>query len=171
MSLKIYRTALLLGASVALPAAAQMSTPPGAPMMAGPGPGAPMSGGPEMHGQMFPSMSPAGRTIRWEARRGDDNKSDREAVKAARDKVLAVLDAPTLDVAALKRAMDEERAVVDAQQAERQAAMLAAFQKLTPADRKAFVTDARAMRDRMSARLQQKRGGWGQTPPPAPPVQ
>ena len=159
--------ALLLGAVTALPAAAQMPPPPppppGAPMMAGPG---------ARGGQMFPSMSPAGRTIMWEAMRGDDKKSDREAVKAARDKVLTVLDAPTLDVAALKRAMDEERALVDVQQAERQAAMLAAFQKLTPADRKAFVTDARAMRDRMGAQMQQKRGGWGQTPPPpTPPAQ
>ena len=169
MSFPILRVAaLLLGAATALPAAAQTPPPPppGAPMMAGPG-GRGWSGG-----QMFPSMSPAGRTIMWEAMRGDDKKSDREAVKAARDKVLTVLDAPTLDVAALKRAMDEERALVDAQQAERQAAMLAAFQKLTPADRKAFVTDARAMRDRMGARMQQKRGGWGQTPPPpTPPAQ
>lgn len=165
MSFPLVRAAvLLLGAAAALPAAAQMGPPPGAPMMAGPG---------ARGDQMFPSMSPAGRTIMWEAMRGEDKKADREAVKAARDKVLTVLDAPTLDVAALKRAMDEERALVDSQQAERQAAMLAAFQKLTPADRKAFVTDARAMRDRMQARMGQKRGGWGQTPPtpPAPPQQ
>jgi Spy/CpxP family protein refolding chaperone len=171
-------TALALAAAV--PAAAQTATPvaPAAPATAqaqrGPG-------GPGMHGrnrpQMFASLSPAGQQIMRDAMRPADPKTDHAAMKAARDQVLTLLDADKLDVAALKRAMADERAAADAMQVKRQAAMLAAFQKLSVADRKAFVVDARAMRDRMEARMGKR--GWGgpggpgdmdgMMPPPPPP--
>jgi hypothetical protein len=52
--------------------------------------------------------------------------------------------------------MEEERTLADATRQQRQAAMLAAFQKLSPEDRKAFVTDSRAMKARMKGRME----GW-----------
>jgi hypothetical protein len=68
--------------------------------------------------------------------------------------------------------MDDERALAEATRQERQAAMLAAFGKLSVADRKAFVADSRAMKNRMDQRMQ----GWRERmrdrrgAPPAPPA-
>ncbi|QMW23649.1 periplasmic heavy metal sensor [Sandaracinobacteroides saxicola] len=142
---------LLSAALIAAPALAQTPPPP-------PPPGAPAAAVPDMppregrmgrEGRMFGSVSPEGRTILWAAMRPADARGDRAAIKAARDRVSDILSADRLDVPALRRAMDEERKLVDAMQAKRQAAMLDAFQKLTPADRKAFVADARQGRDRL----------------------
>jgi Spy/CpxP family protein refolding chaperone len=147
-------TALAFAAAV--PATAQTAAPaaPAAPAAAAPrGPGGHgMHGGMKRQG-MFASLSPAGQQIMRDAMRPDDRKADHTAMKASRDQVLTLLDADKLDVAALKRAMDAERATAEAMHTKRQAAMLAAFQKLSVADRKAFVADARAMRDRMDARM------------------
>ena len=135
-------------------------------------------GGRGGHGMMdmraFPSMSEAGRKTMSEAMRaGGDRKVEREAVKAARDRMLAILDADRLDTNALKRAMEDERNAANSNRERRQSAMLGAFGKLSVADRKAFVADSRAMKTRMESRMKQWRGkrmmqGGGETPPPSP---
>lgn len=94
----------------------------------------------KQRGPMFGNVSPEGRNILMEAMRGAGG--DRSAIHASRDRVNAVIGADKLDVAALKRAMDDERRLVDAQQAKRQDAMLVAVQKLSVTDRKAFAADA-----------------------------
>lgn len=108
--------------------------------------------------RMFPSMSEAGRaTMREAMMAGGDRRADRGKVQAAREKMLAALEADNFDAAAVKRAMDEERAIAAATKQQRQAAMLAAFGKLSAADRKAFVADSRAMNSRMEQRMQRWR--------------
>ena len=66
------------------------------------------------------------------------------------------------------RAMEDERRLVDAQHAKRQASLLAAIQKLSPADRKAFAEDARNARARVEARTSQWRKGGGERGPGGP---
>jgi Spy/CpxP family protein refolding chaperone len=167
--------ALLLAALLAAPALAQ--NPPPAPPAP---PAAPRHGGWQGHmgagHRMFPSMSEAGRaTMREAMMAGGDRSEHRAKVEAAREKMLAALSADRYDAGAVKRAMDEERALSEASHQQRQAAMLAAFGKLSPEDRKAFATDSRAMKDRMKSRME----GWrarmrerrGMPPaPPAPPA-
>lgn len=179
-SLRSAAIGLLLAGAV--PAMAQ-TAPPAPP--APPAGGMMMHGGHggpgRMHGRgMFKSMSEAGRKTMMEAMHaGGDRKAEREQVKAARDRMLAVLDADRLDTAALKRTMEEERAVANAGRERHQAAMLAGFAKLSTADRKAFVADARAMKTRMETRMQHWRGkrmgdmggmGGDHMPPPPPPM-
>ncbi len=156
--------ALLLAA--AAPVAAQMPPPQGNPAMAAGHPG-----GRGMHGRgMFASMSEAGRKTMMEAMRGGgDRRAEREQVKAARDRMLTLVEAERLDTGALKRALDDERNAANASRERHQTAMLAGFGKLSVADRKAFVADARAMKDRMEARMKDrrgKRGGMDDMPPP-----
>ncbi len=139
-------TALTIGA--AMPAAAQMPPPPTGEMPDG-----------AMHGRgnpMFAGMSDAGRTTMHAALKGADPRADHAATSAARDRMLAILDADRLDTTALKRAMDDEREAANAAKVRHQAALLAGFQQLSLADRKAFVANARAMRTRMEGRM----GGW-----------
>ena len=132
--------ALAIAGLLAAPALAQTSAMPVMPFE--------MRGGP--HGKpMFGSVSPEGKAVLRQAMRDQASPEDRAKLRTARDQVAIVLSAETLDTRALKRAMDEERKQVDAQQARRQAGMLAAFQKLSTADRKAFVEDARRGRDRL----------------------
>ena len=165
---------LLLAALIAAPALAQSPPPPPpapAPHMGGQG-----MGGHRMGMRMFPSMSEAGRAVMREAMMaGGNRREDRQKMAEVRDRMLTLVAADRLDTAALRRVMDEERALADASRQQRQAAMLAAVQKLSVEDRKAFVTDSRAMRDRMEQRMQ----GWrqrmrerrGLSPaPPAPPA-
>ena len=154
--------------ATAVPVVAQTPPPlPGMAPMGGPGPG-----GGRMHGRaMFASMSEAGRKTMMEAMRaGGDRRDEMQQVKAARDRMLTLLEADKLDSAALKRALDDERNAANANRERHQAAMLAAFGKLSAADRKAFVVDARAMKSRMESRMQHrrgKRGGMaGDMPPP-----
>jgi uncharacterized membrane protein len=159
--------ALLLAA--AAPVAAQTPPPqPGAPAMA-----AGHHGGRGMHGRgMFASMSEAGRKTMMEAMRaGGDRRAERDQVKAARDRMLTLLEAERLDTGALKKALDDERNAASASRERHQAAMLAAFGKLSVADRKAFVADARAMKTRVESRMKGwrgKRGGMDDMPPPPP---
>jgi uncharacterized membrane protein len=123
-------------------------------------------------GRAFASLSPEGRTIMRDAMRGgSDRKGDHEAVMAARDRMLTVLNADRLDTAALKAAMADERNIVNASRERTEARMLAGFSKLSVADRKAFVTDARALRQRMQERVKAWRdrdGGRGPGGPGAP---
>lgn len=119
---------------------------------------------PMRHHQMFPGMSEDGRKALMEAMRSAPE--DRAAVQAARDRVAALVGAEKLDVAALKRAMDDERRQVDGQHSRQQAAMLAAIQKLSVADRQAFAADVAKARANMAARAEQWR--TRRTPPARP---
>jgi Spy/CpxP family protein refolding chaperone len=175
---------LLLAALIAAAPAFAQSAPPAPPVPPQMGHHAGQKGphgmerGMAMGARMFPSMSEAGRKTMHDAMMaGGNRRDDRQKVEAAREKMLAALEAERFDAAAVKRAMDEERALSDASRQQRQAAMLAAFQKLSPEDRKAFVTDSRAMktrmqgrmegwRDRMRSRMQMRHQGQ----PPAPPA-
>ena len=178
MMLKVLPAAtvgLLLGG--AAPILAQVATPPASPAPMHPAlRGGGMWGGGMWGGGMFAGLSEAGRATMGEAMRAGGNpRGDREAVKAARDRMLTVLEAETLDTNALKRAMDDERGAAQAGRVTRQAAMLAGFAKLTTADRKAFVASSLAMRQRMEARVVRMRqrgagGGSAAAPPPQPPM-
>jgi Spy/CpxP family protein refolding chaperone len=150
LTLRATAVALLLAA---VPSTAQQAASP------------PATGGDVMHkrlrggyhDRMFASMSEAGRaTIREAMASGDTRRAEHAQIKAARDRMLTLLEAERLDTGALKRAMDEERNIANASRERRQAAMLTAFGKLSVADRKAFVADSRAMKSRMEERVE----GW-----------
>lgn len=173
MKTLILATAALLAA----PALAQTAAP-AAP--AAPAAGTPKAEHPRsMHmqrGPMFGSVSPEGRKTLGEAMRASED--DRKAVRASRDRINALVGADKLDVAALKRAMDEERRLIDAQHAKRQAALLAAVQKLSAEDRKAFAADALKARADIEKRTAEwrkwadgrRKGGRDVPPPPPPPA-
>ena len=136
-----------------------------------------------MGGGMLHQLSPEGRDIMRQAMASGPREVNRAAVKAARNKMLDVLAAEKLDVAALRNAMTEERSIAARQQEANQAAMLAAFQKLSAADRKAFAASMQGMHrklhirtrggdDRMielRERLKTMHKGHGDMPPPPPP--
>ena len=160
---------LLAGAA---PLLAQAASPPDAPAGAPGQPGAGKWGGPHgdrRGGGMFAGMSDAGQAIMRDAMKaGGDPRTEHDDVKAARERMLTLLDADTLDTSALKRAMDDERRAAQAGHDRRQAAMLAGFTKLSTADRKAFVANARAMKARMEARVGGMRGWGGRAGPRGP---
>lgn len=139
----------------ASPQAAAERAKPRMPRMAHPGPN-------------FSNISPEGRAILRETMKAD--AADRAALKTARDRINALLAADRLDTAALKRAMDEERRLVDVQHGKRQTAMLAAFQKMSAADRKAFAQDAARSRSEVEARVKRWRDGAARQAPAQPPV-
>ncbi len=184
-ALKLRAVAAVLGLALAAPALAQAQMAPPAPgdraMRAGPdGGGHRMmmrrhGGGMDMSG-MFDALSPEGRKIMVDAMAsaGSDRQAQHAQVRAARDRMMAILEADRLDTAALKRAMDDEQAASTAQRDRMQAAMIGGFTRLSVADRKAFVAYGRAMRNRMEARMEQwqKRRGMGgmDMPPPPPPM-
>ncbi|WP_353218122.1 periplasmic heavy metal sensor, partial [Sandarakinorhabdus sp.] len=128
---------------------------------------------------MFPSMTEAGRQIMREAMAaGGNRRAERQQMEAVREQMLTLLSADKIDLAAVKRVTDEERALADASRKQRQAAMLAAVQKLSLEDRKAFVADSRAMKARMDARMDGWRGKMhdrmsrrSADAPPAPPTE
>lgn len=167
-------------ALLAAPALAQASPPPPqppAPPAATPGKGPRHAlGGP----RMFGNVSEEGRALLSAALRSS-TPEDRAALRAARDRVNALIAADRLDVPALRRAMDEERRLVAQQQARRQAALLEAVQKLSLADRRAFAADAGKGRRKAERRAAEWRA-WAEAyrqrlrdmppppPPPAPPA-
>lgn len=105
-----------------------------------------------MHrGNPFEGVSAEGRRALMTAMRS--SPEDRAAVSAARDKVSKVLAADKLDARALKAAMDEERRAVDAQHVQQQQRMLAAIEKLSVEDRKAFAAATQKARAEMQARM------------------
>lgn len=107
---------------------------------------------------MFPSMTDAGRQIMQAAMAaGGNRRADRQQMEAVREQMLTLLSADRIDLAAVKRVTDEERALAEASRKQRQAAMLAAVQKLSLEDRKAFVADSRAMKARMQSRMDGRR--------------
>jgi uncharacterized membrane protein len=166
MNARILSVPLACVLAAAAPAIAQPAPPPP--------PEAPASGdrAGERRG-MFPSMSEAGRATVMEAMRsGGDRRDTRAKVEAARERMLAALETERFDAATVKRAMDEERSLSDVSRQQRQAALLAAFQKLSPADRRAFAADSRAMKNRMEQRVAGWRERWarrrGDAPRPDP---
>ncbi|WP_448586987.1 periplasmic heavy metal sensor [Thermaurantiacus sp.] len=137
----------VLALALACPALAQPAPPPAAEApRAKPHPFDPRA-------PVFGRVSPEGRQILSEAM-NRNRAADREALKAARDRINSLIAADRLDLPALRRAMEEERRLVDRQHAERQAALLEAVQKLSAADRKAFAEDALAGRRRAEARAE-----------------
>lgn len=139
-----------------------------------------------MSGGMLRQLSPEGRDIMRQAMAGGPREVNREAVRTARKKMLDILSAEKLDVAALRGAMAEERAIAARQQEAHQALMLAGLQKLSAADRKAFAGSMQGMHmqmqmrshgggDRMKAMhermkgMHQGHGGDMPSPPPPPP--
>ena len=130
----------------------------------------------------FAKLSPEGRETMRAAMKVD-RTPDRAAIEAARNRMLDVLAADRLDVAALRSAMAAERAAAETRGEAHQAAMLAAFQKLSAADRKAFATSMRDMHVKMEGRMKEirermkgmrgkmMRHGHGEMPmPPEPPM-
>lgn len=107
----------------------------------------------ERRGALFAKMSPEGRATMRAAMRAADRRDNRAKIQATRDRMLAVLEAERLDTVALKRAMDAERDAADAMRAEHQAALLAGFIRLSLADRRVFVADARGMRSRIAEKV------------------
>lgn len=174
-----------IGLALALPAPAQPAAPAPqgetAPAMRGGPDGGPHrmmrghGGGMGKMRGMFDALSPEGRKIMVDAMASaaDDRREDRAKVRAARDRMMAVLEADRLDTSALKRVMDEEQAASTSRRDRMQAAMIAGFSKLSTADRKAFVAYSRAMKNRMEARMEQwqkRRGMGGMDMPPPPPL-
>ena len=103
------------------------------------------------HHAAFAALSPDGRATVKAAMRGVREDGTREKIEATRAQIMNLLDAEVLDLPALTRAMMTERNLSQGEQARRQAAMLAAYQKLSVADRHAFVAATRAMQARMAA--------------------
>jgi uncharacterized membrane protein len=185
MSLRLSLAAAAI--ALAAPLAAQTAPPAASPAWGGPGgPGRHDMRGGGMDGMnpmaAFDALSPEGRKIMTDAMASarDQHRADHDKIAAAREKMLAVLEADKLDVTALKRAMDEEQATSNAARDRMQAAMISGFTKLSVQDRKAFAAYARAMRNRMQARMERweqmrgKRGAGGMDgmemmPPPPPP--
>ncbi len=191
MKTRIKLAGAALALTLAAPLLAQAAPPaPPAPPMAGEphvmkriiirnGPG--MDGMPMMGGMMS-KLSPEGRDILRQAMAEGPREVNRAAVDAARKKMLDILAADRLDVGALRSAMSEERAIAARQQESHQASMLAAFQKLSAADRKAFAESMRGMHMQMEMRMkgmgQRMKmmhmgpggpGGDDMPPPPPPP--
>ena len=100
---------------------------------------------------MFANVSPEGRKLLSEAMRAN-NQEHRRALRDARNQVNELVAADRLDVPALRQAMEAERRLVDASHARRQAALLAALQKLSVEDRKAFAAEATRGRASVEAR-------------------
>lgn len=178
------RTALLAAAAILLSGPALAQNPPPPPGAASPkawgeaGPRGPRGEMRQMRAQRFANISPEGRQILAEAMRAESRAEDRQRMAAARDRIHALVAAERLDVAALRRAMEEERRLVDQMHAARQARMLAAFQKMSPEDRKAFAENATRGRRMAEGRAEEWRA-WAEQfrermrdmpPPPAPPV-
>ncbi|MFN3371612.1 MAG: periplasmic heavy metal sensor [Sphingomonadaceae bacterium] len=169
-------TPLMIAGALAAPALAQNPPPPPAGAQAAPEPGPTRVY--RMERRMgFGNVSPEGRKVLVEAMRM--SKEDRAAIIAQRDRINELLAADRLDVAALRRAMEAERRLVDHHHARRQAAMLDAFQKLSAEDRKAFAADARRGRAMAEGRTEEWRR-WAEEirrrmrdlppPPPAAPA-
>lgn len=148
-------TGLALALSLGAPALAQQgpAVPPGAPMPM-PAPHVKIHTGQYM---MFGNMSPEGREIMKAARKAGHSPESKKAIKAARDRVLALIAAEKLDVSAVRKAQAEERELVMKQHARSQEALLSAYQKLSLADRKAFAESMRDREDRMADHLKRAR--------------
>ncbi|WP_448582392.1 hypothetical protein [Thermaurantiacus sp.] len=94
----------------------------------------------------FAGMSPEGRRIMSAAILGTRSEATREAMRAARERVLQLLEADTLDQRALGEAMRAEDDLLLTELNQRRQRMAAAYAQLSAADRKAYVAAIRAQR-------------------------
>lgn len=99
----------------------------------------------------FAGMSPEGRRIMSAAVLGTRSETTRQAVQAARERVLQILEADTLDQRALGEAMRTEDDLLLTELNQRRQRMLAAFAQLSAADRKAYVAAIRAQQGQRRA--------------------
>lgn len=150
---------LLLAAT---PAIAQPAPPvvPSAPLARGEG-----GIGPAFMRAMFGNLSPEGRAVVRGSLMPLKDDGTRAEIQAVRARILDVLDAERLDTGALQRAMLEERNLTQGQQSRVQTAMLAAFGKLSVADRRALVASARGMKNRFEERRARWRDRMGERSP------
>lgn len=105
----------------------------------------------------FSGMSPEGRQILREAMEPKDSPQDRQALQAARQRLLSLIAADRLDVAAIRKAQAAERELVTRQHERKQEALLAAYQKMSAADRKAFTEGMRSQEERMLEHMKRAR--------------
>jgi hypothetical protein len=117
-------------------------------------------GGPggRMSSDMFNGMSAEGRQIMSQAMMAGRDGTARDQLKAAHDQVMTLLSQPTVDRAALQKAMAAEDKIMIDQINRQSDSMLKGFMLLSAADRQAWVANERAMR----ARMQGRRKGDGQ---------
>ncbi len=94
---------------------------------------------------IFVDMSPEGANIIAEAIKAPQIPSNVEEVRRARQRVLDLISAESLDIAAIRKAQSEERSLAIKEHARSQEKMLKAYQRLSLSDRRAF---ARGMRER-----------------------
>jgi uncharacterized membrane protein len=156
--------AALLGAAV-LPAAAQDMPPPA--------PGFGNSGRPGGLRGTMSQLSPEGRQALKQAMQSLRGDGTREQIQAARQQQLEILGAETFDAAAMQRAQMAERNLVAGQQQRRQAALLAAYARMSAADRRVLAQAANQGRALVQNRLERFRDRLGNgrfaAPPPPPP--
>ena len=146
---RIVLTALLAAAGPAL--AQGPVAPPGPPVPPPPPTVVFRTGG------MFAGLSLQGQAIMREAVRQRRSPKEAEALRAARQRVLALIAADRLDIAAIRRAQAEERRIVMEGHARQQEALLDAYRKLSPADRKAFAEGMRRREARMDEHVRTMR--------------
>lgn len=163
--------ALLLAPAGIAPAAAQSAPPPPTPR---PAPvdaaGALGMGGMGM-GMGLQALSPDGRATVQQAMREARDPETRAAIQVARARVLQLMAADRLDVAAFERALSEERTLALRQQERAHRILLATIQKLSPADRKALADAGLRARERVEgarARMAERWRARQPAPPPAP---
>ena len=153
--------AAALAFALAAPALAQVTPPapaaPSAPPAPGPHGDVVIKRYPQMGMGHFAGMSDEGRVILREAMRSQKTPQDKQAIRAARQRLLDLIAADRLDVAAVRRAQAAERDLVMREHEQQQEAMLAAYQKLSPADRKAFAQGMRSQEERMLDHMKRAR--------------
>lgn len=112
----------------------------------------------------YAALSPDGRQILKAARQATHNDGTRAQIDATRAQIMTLLDADTLDVHALSRAMVTERSLSQGEKLRQQAALLAAYQKLSLADRHAYVAASRAIAAQVAAARAAHQGHVPQPP-------
>lgn len=113
--------------------------------------------GPRHPGKRFESkMSAEGQQIMRDAMRGQRDDADRQQLRTARERINTLTAAEKLDVSALRKAMADERKLVNDRNAERQESLIRALEKLSPADRKAFAEHARIGRHHVEQRMKHR---------------
>lgn len=105
----------------------------------------------------FTDMSPQGLALIGEAMKRERMPANAEQVRRARQKVLELLVADTLDIGAIRKAQAEERALAIKEHALAQEKMLQAYQQLSLADRRAFANGMRMQEERMLRHLDRAR--------------
>lgn len=132
------------------PAAGQGAPPPPPqPMMLRDGPAGTGLGTLRMG---LADLSPEGRATVQEAVRAARDPEALAAIRVARARILQLMAAERLDVAAFERALREERTLAMRQQERAHSTLLATVQKLSPADRKALADAGLRARERLASR-------------------